>query len=211
MLPVKILVLLAAFGCHALVEASNETTLCPPTTDDSRDGEDSLCPSFQDLRDIIDEIALMELIQAHYQCNAKFRKALCYYNSSRFHLVAQQLQQSEAYISMLADLRNAGVDTTDIESIVNIFACLELSLPKLKKSCDCKQLRGHTFVGDLLASMSHQAVHEYTAVARANHTNFGLFADTITSSAFQARMRTNMVSNWSITVCLADNPWLFTA
>ncbi|XP_064542678.1 uncharacterized protein LOC135431458 [Drosophila montana] len=160
--------------------------------DGDRDG-DPLCSSFQALRATIEKDTLADLIQSHYQCNSKFRKALCYYNTTRFHLVALELQQSEAYNTMLEELRNASVDTSDIENIVDIFACLVLPAPQPDKSCDCKTLRGHTFVGDLLAAMPHQAVHDFTTSARRNQTNYARFVDTVSSSGFQSRMRANMM------------------
>ncbi|XP_030558387.1 uncharacterized protein LOC115760945 [Drosophila novamexicana] len=186
------------------------TTTCEPDLDEDKPGDnfgenpgdddnngdrdnETLCNSFQALRATIEKDTLVDLIQSHYQCNSKFRKALCYYNTTRFQLVAQELQQSEVFNTMLEELRNAGVDTTDIENIVDIFACLLVPAPQPDKSCDCKALRGHTFVGDLLAAMPQQAVHDYTTSARKNQTNYARFVDTVSSSGFQSRMRANMM------------------
>ncbi|XP_017868384.1 PREDICTED: uncharacterized protein LOC108617183 [Drosophila arizonae] len=198
MLALKILVLFAALGCQALVPDPT-TTICPSTPKDSNFGDDSLCPNFQELSGVIEVNTLAELIQGHSQCDAKFRKAMSYYQTKRFQLVIQELQQSEAYVTLLRDLRSAGVDTSDIDNIMDIFDCLDQPWPTTQqppyanKTCDCKQLRGRNFVGDLLAAMPNQEVHSYTAEARAKHNNFGLFADTISSPAFQSRLRTNML------------------
>ncbi|EDW01076.1 uncharacterized protein LOC6561324 [Drosophila grimshawi] len=176
----------------AQADESEPVEECPDDEGD-RDGNDTLCDNFQALRETIDKNTLMDLIQSHYQCDSKFRKAMCYYNTTHFQIVAQQLQQSDGYHLMLEELRSGGVDTSDIENIVDIISCVTVPPPLPDKNCDCKQLKGHTFMGDLLAAMPHQAVHEYTAKSRSRKSNFALFVDIVNSPEFQSHMRTNMM------------------
>ncbi|KAH8371451.1 hypothetical protein KR093_007517, partial [Drosophila rubida] len=161
----------------------------PANTD--RDGD--LCDNFQLIRDLIDPQVLLDLIQSHYQCDSKFRKALCYYNTSRFHLVIEQLQQSEAYQTLLNELRSAGVNTSAIDSIADIFDCIVLPVTPTDKKCDCKAVRGHTFIGDVLAAMPHQAVSDFSYTSSMRQTNFGVFRETVTSPEFQSKLRANML------------------
>ncbi|ALC41692.1 CG3906 [Drosophila busckii] len=201
MLQVKSLTLLSCLLLLALLAACTEankaatTTVCPPDGDNDdypdRFDNDTLCDSFKRLRSTIEKDTLVELIQSHYQCNSKFRKAMCYYDTKRFRIVAQQLQQSDAYVDILLELNLAGVDTSDIENIVDIFACIVLPVPRPDNSCDCRALRGHTFIGDLLAAMPQQAVHEINT--RAKRNNFARFVQTVNSSEFQAHLQANLL------------------
>ncbi|KAH8299604.1 hypothetical protein KR044_003476, partial [Drosophila immigrans] len=156
-----------------------------------RDGD--LCDDFQSIRDLIDPEVLADLIQSHYQCDSKFRKALCYYNTSRFHLVVEQLQQSDAYATLLDELRNAGVNTSAIDTIAQIFDCIMLPVLPSDKKCDCKAVRGHSFIGDVLAAMPHQEVRDFTYTSSIRNTNFAIFKETVTSPQFQAKLRSNML------------------
>ncbi|KAM8711700.1 hypothetical protein ACLKA7_012242 [Drosophila subpalustris] len=193
--------LLAIIFCHCQVAAKKDEPEpepldddCPPEgngTDDDRDGE--LCKDFQILRDLIDVDVLVDLIQSHYQCDVKFRKAVCYYQTSRFQLVIDQLQNSEAYHVLLQELRNAGINTTDIDRIADIFDCLEVPIMPVSKKYNCRELRGHTFIGDLLAAMPHKEVREFSFSSLANNTNFALFKQTVTSPEFQAKLRSNLL------------------
>ncbi|XP_034478044.1 uncharacterized protein LOC117784419 [Drosophila innubila] len=203
--------LLAVLVGHCQVAAKKNETLvdpdCPP--DDDRDGNDELCKDFQILRDLIDFEVLAELIQSHYQCDAKFRKAVCYYKTSRFNLVIEQLQRSEAYHELLEVLRNAGINTTDIDNIADIFECIEVPIMPIDKKYNCKELRGHTFIGDVLAAMPHQAIREYSYSSRVNNTNFALFRQTVTSAEFQAALRSNLLKRDAVRALnvLRRNGW----
>lgn len=192
--------LLLAICWRAAEAAEVTTTICPPTAppgsddDSGRDGD--LCDNFQALRELIDRDALVNLTLAHYQCDAKFRKAVCYYNTSRFNLVIEQLQQSASFQTLLEDLRELGVNTSAINQIVDIFQCFSLPLPLNRNgTCDCKAVRGHTFLEDVLAIMPKQRVHAFTRNARVYNTNFGLFSDALTSGEFQSRLRSTLVSD----------------
>lgn len=203
MLQIKYLLLscglLLVLSC--LQSTADTTIRSDPGNDTCESGNgsrtDDLCENFQFIRDLIDIETLENLTLAHYQCNSKFRKAVLYYNSSRFQLVIEQLQQSEAFQRLLEELRDAGVDTTAINQIIDIFACFAVPFPSYvspNRTCDCRSLRGHTFLGDLLAILPRQRVHDYTTNARVYGTNFGLFSDALTSSQFQDRLRSTLVS-----------------
>lgn len=190
--------LLLAISWPAAEADEVTTTICPPTPsgseDNGRDGD--LCDSFQALRELIDRDALVNLTLAHYQCDSKFRKAVCYYNTSRFNLVIEQLQQSASFQTLLEDLRDLGVNTSAINQIVDIFQCFSLPLPLNRNgTCNCKAVRGHTFLEDVLAIMPKQRVHAFTRNARAYNTNFGLFSNALTSGEFQSRLRSTLVSD----------------
>ncbi|XP_034104601.1 uncharacterized protein LOC132790140 [Drosophila nasuta] len=186
---------LAILACQlAAQEEPVTTTVCPNSDDDGPDRDGDLCENFQLIRDLIDPEVLANLIQSHYQCDSKFRKALCYYNTSRFHLVIEQLQQSEAYATLLDELRTAGVNTSAIDKIADIFDCIVLPLNTTTiEKCDCRAVRGHSFIGDVLAAMPHQQVSDYSYTSSVRNTNFGIFRETITSPQFQAKLRSNLL------------------
>lgn len=186
--------------CWPAAEAAGEaTTICPtaaPSTLKPPDRDGDLCDNFQALRGLIDKDALVNLTLAHYQCDSKFRKAVCYYNTSRFNLVIEQLQQSEAFQTLIDELRDLGVNTTSIDQIVDIFQCFSLPLPlNTNGTCDCKAVRGHTFLEDVLALLPKQRVRALTRNARVYNSNFGLFTSALTSADFQNRLRSSMVSD----------------
>ncbi|KAH8413831.1 hypothetical protein KR222_009010, partial [Zaprionus bogoriensis] len=157
----------------------------------NRDGD--ICESFQSLRGLIDAETLANLTLAHYQCDAKFRKAVCYYNTSRFNVVIEQLQNSEAYQELLNTLIDEGVNIDDIGKIADIFSCLALSLNTTStQKCDCKTVRKHTFLEDVLAALPKQSVHDFTSRARERSTNFGLFTETLLSPQFQSSLRSRL-------------------
>lgn len=182
-------------------EAAGEptTTICPPTTpitDNPPNRGGDLCDSFQALRGLIDRDALVNLTLAHYQCDSKFRKAVCYYNTSRFNLVIEQLQESEAFQTLIDELRDLGVNTTAIDRIVDIFQCFSLPLPLNRNgTCDCKAVRGHTFLEDVLALLPKQRVRALNRNARVYNSNFGIFSSALTSADFQNRLRSTLVSD----------------
>lgn len=188
--------LLALSWPQAAAQAT--TTTCKPGSsgDSGRDGD--LCDNFQAIRELIDLETLQNLTLAHYQCDAKFRKAVLYYNSSRFHLVIEQLQQSEAFQTLLEEMRDAGVNTTAINQIIDIFACFAVPFPSYvspNSTCDCRSVRGHTFLEDVLAALPQKRVHDITTNARVYGTNFGLFSEAMTSPEFQSRLRSTLVSD----------------
>ncbi|EDW85639.1 uncharacterized protein Dwil_GK23051 [Drosophila willistoni] len=172
------------------------TTTCKPgatTADPGKGGGKDLCEDFQNLRATIDRATLVTIIQTHYECDSKFRRAMSYYNTTRFHEVAQMLQQSTAYRSLLQELQDDGVDTSDLENIVDIIACIILPVAKADNDCDCRAVRGHSFMSDILLAMPKQKVHDYLSLARSEKSNFALLANTLTSPEFQERLRANMV------------------
>ncbi|BFG04749.1 uncharacterized protein DMAD_03640 [Drosophila madeirensis] len=201
-------VLLAVFTCHTFAQsnAGNNPEDCPPDTnntnngtgtdnvDDDKNGQAGLCIAFQDVRDLIDHVALEALIETHSQCDAKFRKAIRFFNTPGFEEVALQLQESEAYQTALEELQGAGVDTADIEFILDIFACISVPVPLSQKSCDCSKIKkkGQSFLADLLALMPRRDVHNYYVDAQSKQSNFALFSRTVTSVEFQATLRANI-------------------
>ncbi|XP_002018153.2 uncharacterized protein LOC6592408 [Drosophila persimilis] len=200
-------VVLAVFACHTFAQsnARNDSEYCPPDGgndsdsgpdfNDDKDGQDDrLCAAFQDVRGLIDHEALVALIDTHSQCDAKFRKAIRFFNTPGFEEVALLLQESEAYQTALQELQIAGVNTTDIELILDIFACIALPVPQAEKSCDCSKVKkkNHSFIADLLALMPKSDVHGYSVDAQSKNSNFALFSRTVTSTEFQDTLRANI-------------------
>ncbi|XP_016946594.1 uncharacterized protein LOC108022246 [Drosophila biarmipes] len=199
-------VALAIFACHtfAHIEESYEDSeeWCPPDNNNTNnntnnnqnktDHDASLCANFQHIRDLINQETLMELIEVHYNCDAKFRRAMRYYDTPGFVRVTQQLTDTAAYKTVLRELESEGVDTGDIASVADIFYCIILPVQKPDRNCDCKAVKHHTFVGDLLNIMPHQEIHNYVAESRANHTNFGNFTQAVVSKTFQATLKANI-------------------
>ncbi|EDV56817.1 uncharacterized protein LOC6547800 [Drosophila erecta] len=198
-------VAVAIFACHTIAqshyaeESEESEEWCPPDGNNSENsnpnktGHDSaLCADFQHIRDMINQEALLNLIEVHYNCDRKFRCAMRYYNTSRFERTTQQLTNTDAYQTILRELQSEGVDVADIETVADIFHCIILPVRQPNRNCDCKAVRHHTFVGDLLAIMPKQEVHNYVAQSQANHTNFGNFTRTVVSKEFQATLKANI-------------------
>ncbi|XP_022226270.2 uncharacterized protein LOC111076689 [Drosophila obscura] len=196
-------VVLAVFACHTFAQsnAGNNTEDCPPENGipdnnetDKGGVDEGLCVAFQEVRGLIDLEALEALIETHAQCDAKFRKAIRFFNTPAFEEVALQLQASEAYQTALEELQFAGVNTTDIEIILDIFACIALPVPQSEKSCDCSKIKKKScsFIADLLVLMPKSDVHEYSVDAQSRQSNFALFSRTVTSIDFQATLRANI-------------------
>ncbi|KAH8401168.1 hypothetical protein KR009_003522 [Drosophila setifemur] len=196
---------LAIFACHTLANPPPaNVTDCPPgngtnngtnpdDNDDDRFGDDgALCASFQHLRDLMDQEKLQTLIQVHYNCDGKFRRAMRFYNTTGFVKVTDDLQDTDAYQTILKELQFNRVDTTDIESVAEIFYCIILPVQKPDRDCDCKSVRGHTFVDDLLDLMPQKEVHNYIVQSQTKHTNFGNFTLAVTSREFQATLKANI-------------------
>ncbi|XP_033253563.1 uncharacterized protein LOC117192947 [Drosophila miranda] len=174
-------VVLAVFACHTFAQsnARNDSEYCPPDGGNGsnsgpdlnadKDGQDDgLCASFQDVLGLIDHEALVALIDTHSQCDAKFRKAIRFFNTPGHH--------------------------RHIELILDIFACIALRVPQVEKSCDCSKvkMKNHSFIADLLALMPKSDVHGYSVDAQSKNSNFALFSRTFTSTEFQATLRANI-------------------
>lgn len=176
---------------------------CPPdNNDDNNETEtrvsDKLCPDFQHLRDLMDQDKLQQLIQVHYNCDGKFRKAMRFYNTTPFEKVTQQLSDTDAYQTILRELENSSVYTVDIESVAAIFYCIVLPVQLPDTDCDCKSIRGHSFVDDVLNLMPQNETHNYILASQANGTNFGNFTKAVTSKEFQATLKANIVSTFPL-------------
>uniref|UniRef100_A0A6P4EYB8 Uncharacterized protein LOC108043756 n=1 Tax=Drosophila rhopaloa TaxID=1041015 RepID=A0A6P4EYB8_DRORH len=212
MMDLKTLVLLAAslaiLASHTFADPDEleelEDSECPENPENpdnpdnpnngggTRDDDSSLCANFQHIRDLIDQVALRELIDVHYNCDKKFRRAMRFYNTSGFVAVTQQLTNTSAYQTVLKQLNAASVDTADITTVAEIFYCIILPVQNPAKKCNCKAVKCHTFVNDLLNLMPHQAVHNYVAWSRFNQTNFGNFTKAVVSQEFQATLKANV-------------------
>ncbi|XP_043644492.1 uncharacterized protein LOC122614085 [Drosophila teissieri] len=212
----KTLMLLSAavaiFACHTIaqphyVEEDSEEDSeewCPPDGNHTNnnnntnnnpnrtDHDSALCANFQHIRDMINQTVLLNLIEVHYNCDLKFRRAMRYYNTPGFEKTTQQLTDTAAYHTVLRELQSESVDVADIETVADIFHCIILPVRKPDRNCDCKAVRHHTFVGDLLAIMPQQEVHDYVAESRANLTNFGNFTRAVVSKEFQATLKANI-------------------
>ncbi|KAH8316198.1 hypothetical protein KR067_002033, partial [Drosophila pandora] len=193
---------LVIFACQTL--AANNTVAdddidCPPDNNNNTNGtetnpkmSDKLCPDFQHLRDMMDQEKLQQLIQVHYNCDGKFRKAMRYYNTTPFEQVTQQLSDTDAYQTILRELESSSVYTVDVESVAAIFYCIILPVQQPDTDCDCKSIRGHSFVDDVLNLMPQIEVHDYIVASQANGTNFGNFTKAVTSKEFQATLKANI-------------------
>ncbi|KAH8275643.1 hypothetical protein KR026_011979, partial [Drosophila bipectinata] len=190
------------FACQTLAAEEDleddEEVDCPPDNNEDNGNNtpgrvsDKLCPDFQHLRSLMDQEKLQKLIQVHYNCDGKFRKAMRYYNTTGFEQVTQQLSDTDAYQTILREFENASVYTVDIESVAAIFYCIILPVQFPDNDCDCKSIRGHTFVNDVLDLMPQIEVHNYIAASQANGTNFGNFTKAVTSKEFQATLKANI-------------------
>ncbi|KAH8348973.1 hypothetical protein KR084_012951 [Drosophila pseudotakahashii] len=200
-----LIVILAIFACHTfghtLESYDDSEEWCPDDNDNNNDNNDnhdknehdaSLCANFQHIRGLINQETLMELIEVHYNCDPKFRRAMRYYDTPGFTQVTQELTNTAAYKTVLRELESEHVDIADIESVADIFHCIILPVKKPDRNCDCKAVKHHTFVGDLLNIMPHQEIHNYVAESRANHTNFGNFTTAVVSKTFQATLKANI-------------------
>lgn len=200
-------VAVAIFASHTIaqphyIEVSEESEeWCPPennNTDNNNpnrtDHDSALCANFQHIRAMINQEALLNLIEVHYNCDLKFRRAMRYYNTAGFERTTQQLTDTDAYKTVLKELQSESVDTADIETVADIFHCIILPVRQPDRNCDCKAVKHHTFVGDLLSIMPKQEVHNYVAQSQANHTNFGNFTKAVVSKQFQATLKANIVS-----------------
>ncbi|KAH8240371.1 hypothetical protein KR038_011109 [Drosophila bunnanda] len=194
-------VLLGIFACHSLAHLPVAVPDdCPPggnnqtngTNDGTREDDSQLCANFQHIRDLIDQEELQTLIQLHYNCDAKFRRAMRYYKTAGFVKATTELTETDAYQTVLRELRAADVDTAEIDNVAEIFYCIVLPVQQPDRECDCKKVRGHTFVSDLLYIMPREEVHDYVAESRENLTNFGNFTIAVTSPEFQATLKANI-------------------
>ncbi|KAI8038824.1 uncharacterized protein LOC128254715 [Drosophila gunungcola] len=209
MMDIKTFILLAAalviFASHTFADPVkiDDSEECPPDGNNggdnnnggnnhTRDDDSALCPNFQHIRDLIDQVALRELIEVHYNCDKKFRRAMRFYNTSGFVKVTQELTDTAAYQTILTQLQEANVDVADIKTVAQIFYCIILPVKKLDRNCDCKAVKHHSFVNDLLYLMPHQAVHDYIAESQNNQTNFGNFTKAVVSKEFQATLKANV-------------------
>ncbi|XP_017072690.1 uncharacterized protein LOC108108947 [Drosophila eugracilis] len=198
---------LAIFACHTIAQPyyeddeDSEEEWCPPDDNNNNnsnnnpnrtDHDASLCANFQHIRDLINQETLQNLIEVHYNCDLKFRRAMRYYKTSGFTKVTQQLTDTDAYQTVLKELQSEKVDTGDIENVADIFYCIILPVRQPDRNCDCKAVKHHTFVGDLLSIMPKQEIHNYVAESRVNHTNFGNFTKAVVSPEFQATLKANI-------------------
>ncbi|KAH8254592.1 hypothetical protein KR032_011078 [Drosophila birchii] len=201
-------VILGIFACHSLAHLQvdepdePEDPDCPPDSDNHTNGTDNgggdrvddshLCANFQHIRDMIDQEELQTLIQLHYNCDAKFRRAMRYYKTSGFVKVTTELTETDAYQTILRELRVAHVDTAEIDDVAEIFYCLVLPVEQPDRECDCKEVKGHTFISDLLNIMPREEVHDYVEESKEKHTNFGNFTIAVTSPGFQATLKNSI-------------------
>ncbi|KAH8290496.1 hypothetical protein KR054_003556 [Drosophila jambulina] len=188
-------VFLGIFACHSL--AHQPVAIQPDCPDDNnnpgtREDDPNLCANFQHIRDLINQEELQTLIQLHYNCDAKFRRAMRYYKTAGFVKVTAELTETDAYQTILRELRGAHVDTADIDNVAEIFYCIVLPVQLPDRECDCKKVKGHTFVNDLLYIMPREEVHDYLAESRENLTNFGNFTIAVTSPQFQATLKASI-------------------
>ncbi|KAH8277726.1 hypothetical protein KR018_004219 [Drosophila ironensis] len=175
---------LVVFACYVLAHVDESE---PPS-----ESVGGLCSNFQHLRDLIDQEKLERLIQLHYKCNQKFRKAMNFFNTSSFDAAIESLTKTEAYQTVLKELCAVGVNTTDIERVGDIFHCIVLPVQPTNVECNCTEVRHHSFIKDLLDLMPQDEVHQYIASAQANCTNFGTFTHKACSKEFQATLKANI-------------------
>ncbi|XP_020801293.1 uncharacterized protein LOC110178489 [Drosophila serrata] len=193
-------VILGIFACHSLAHLPvAQPDDCPPNnnnhtngTNGDREDDGHLCANFQHIRDLIDQEKLRTLIQLHYNCDAKFRRAMRYYKTAGFVKVTTELTETDAYQTILRELRASHVDTAEIDNVAEIFYCIVLPVEQPDRECDCKKVKGHTFVNDLLYIMPREEIHDYVAESKENLTNFGNFTIAVTSPAFQATLKASI-------------------
>lgn len=87
-----------------------------------------LCQEFQALRDLAPHASVINIIKTHWQTDSRFRRAAKFMLSSFFGTTTQEIDASSVYQSALTQFTNAGVNTTDINSIYKIFNCLIIPL-----------------------------------------------------------------------------------
>ncbi|XP_017024452.1 uncharacterized protein [Drosophila kikkawai] len=163
-----------------------------PNNPNGRDDDTALCANFQHIRNLIDQDELQTLIQLHYNCDVKFRRAMRYYKTAGFVKVTSELTETDAYQTILRELQAASVDTAEIDNVAEIFYCIVLPVELPDRECDCKKVKGHTFVNDLLYIMPREEVHDYVAESQEKQTNFGNFTIAVTSPAFQATLKASI-------------------
>ncbi|TMW45374.1 hypothetical protein DOY81_009546 [Sarcophaga bullata] len=84
----------------------------------------SLCYDFQTIRNLAPRQSVLSLIQSHMSSDSRFRKAVNYMLSVQFKTTTQMIDDSSIYRSLLNQFSDAGVNTTDINSISKIFDCI---------------------------------------------------------------------------------------
>ncbi|KAI8117161.1 hypothetical protein FF38_02102 [Lucilia cuprina] len=83
-----------------------------------------LCQEFLVIRNLAPKASVIALIQNHMQTDIRFRKAVQYMLSPDFDKTTAKIDATSVYQSFLRQFTNAGVNTTDIDSVSKIFDCV---------------------------------------------------------------------------------------
>ncbi|XP_037819566.1 uncharacterized protein LOC119608984 [Lucilia sericata] len=160
-----------------------------------------LCQEFQVIRNLAPKASVIALIQNHMQTDIRFRKAVQYMLSPDFDKTTAKIDATAVYQSFLKQFTNAGVNTTDIDSVSKIFNCVLIPIlveatgnfrSSFNTVVESRSLE--TFVQQVGALIPQQELVNTLKMQVAENKEFAKFYGVIRNPTFQANVMQGFIN-----------------
>lgn len=164
----------------------------------------SLCYDFQTIRDLAPQQSVFSLIRNHMYKDSRFRKAVNFMLSPQFKATTQLIDDSSIYHSLLSQFSDAGVNTTDINSISKIFDCILIpyireangesvrSISSIESVAQSRSL--DTFIEEVNQLIPKDSLISTLKNLMADSENFTEFYAIVRAPSFQSQVKEAFVS-----------------
>jgi len=85
-----------------------------------------ICYNFNEIRKLIPDQTLSMILSQHYLFDRRFRKAMDFIESPKFHIASARLANSHFFRYVMDRFEQVGINTSDIDSLVAIFDCIQV-------------------------------------------------------------------------------------